>query len=157
MCLAQHIFASLSANVFPVEKHSMTMQANKALQGAAAQAALANAAATGAAHVILADPGQQPNTGVVLSIAPLLGADAAVDRSHPRWLHVHVRPPVRGLLKLLKVEYALYVLRSRQDCVVILDSLLRWTHMDLIILSLLQFQMLALCLLAGLWGQCLFA
>ena len=113
----------------------LTMQANKALQGAAAQAALANAAATGAAHVILADPGQQPNTGVVLSIAPLLGADAAVDRSHPRWLHIHVRPPVRGLLKLLKVECALYV---------------PW-------LQQLQCHMLTWYLLAGLWERYLFA
>ena len=80
------------------------MQANKALQGAAAQAALAKAAAKSVANVILADPGQQSNSAVVLSIAPLLGADTAVDRSHPRWLHVHVRPPVRGLLKLLKVQ-----------------------------------------------------
>jgi len=73
------------------------------LQGAAAQAALATAAATTVASVVLADPGQQSNTGVVLSLAPLLGANPEVDRLHPRWLHVHVRPHVRGLLKLLKV------------------------------------------------------
>ncbi|KAL0053901.1 hypothetical protein WJX82_000859 [Trebouxia sp. C0006] len=77
-------------------------QADRALQGAAAQAALATAAATTVASVVLADPGQQSNTGVVLSLAPLLGANPEVDRSHPRWLHVHVRPHVRGLLKLLK-------------------------------------------------------
>ncbi|KAL3156762.1 hypothetical protein ABBQ38_001037 [Trebouxia sp. C0009 RCD-2024] len=77
-------------------------QANKALQGAAAQAALARAAASTMASVVLADPGQQPNSGLVLSLAPLLGAAARVDTSHPKWLHVHVRPPVRGLLKLLK-------------------------------------------------------
>jgi len=80
------------------------LQADRALQGAAAQAALATAAATTVASVVLADPGQQSNTGVVLSLAPLLGANPKVDRSHPRWLHVHVRPHVRGLLKLLKVH-----------------------------------------------------
>ena len=78
------------------------------MQGAAAQAALATAAATTVASVVLADPGQQSNTGVVLSLAPLLGANPEVDRLHPRWLHVHVRPHVRGLLKLLKV-HALYL------------------------------------------------
>ena len=79
------------------------VQADRALQGAAGQAALARAAATSVASILLADPGQQPNSGVVLSLAPLLGADVEADRSHPRWLHVHVRPPVRSLLKLLKV------------------------------------------------------
>ncbi|DBA96507.1 hypothetical protein WJX77_007106 [Trebouxia sp. C0004] len=77
-------------------------QADRALQGAAAQAALATAAATTVASVVLADPGQHSNAGTVLSLAPLLGANPEVDRSHPRWLHVHVRPHVRGLLKLLK-------------------------------------------------------
>lgn len=79
------------------------LQVDRALQGAAAQAALGQAAVTSVASVVLADPGQQPNAGVVLSFAPLLGAGPQVDRSHPRWLHVHVRPHVRGLLKLLKV------------------------------------------------------
>lgn len=78
-------------------------QGSRALQGAAAQAALARAAASSMASVVLADPGQQPNSGLVLSLAPLMGAAAQVDSSHPKWLHVHVRPPVRGLLKLLKV------------------------------------------------------
>ena len=55
------------------------------------------------ASVVLADPGQQHKSGLVLSLAPLMGAAAQVDSSHPKWLHVHVRPPVRGLLKLLKV------------------------------------------------------
>lgn len=79
-------------------------QGSRALQGAAAQAALARAAATSMASVVLADPGQQPNSGLVLSLAPLMGAAAQVDSYHPKWLHVHVRPPVRGLLKLLKVH-----------------------------------------------------
>jgi hypothetical protein len=38
--------------------------------------------------------------GIVLSVAPLMGADPVIDPSHKRWLHVHVRPPVRGLLKV---------------------------------------------------------
>lgn len=84
-------------------------QASRALQGAAAQAALARAAATTMASVVLADPGQQPNSGLVLSLAPLMGAAAQVDSSHPKWLHVHVRPPVRGLLKLLKVGHGSYL------------------------------------------------
>lgn len=78
-------------------------QGNQALQGAAAQAALATAAASSMASVVLADPGQRHKSGLVLSLAPLMGAAAQVDSSHPKWLHVHVRPPVRGLLKLLKV------------------------------------------------------
>jgi hypothetical protein len=41
--------------------------------------------------------------GGVVSVAPLLGSQAAVDVQHKRWLHIHVRPPVRGLLKTLKV------------------------------------------------------
>lgn len=61
------------------------------------------------ASVVLADPGPTPLSGLVLSLAPLMGADAEVDRSHPKWLHVHVRPPVRGLLKLLKVRMQLHV------------------------------------------------
>ena len=81
----------------------MLAQGSRALQGAAAQAELARAAATSTASVVLADPGQQPSSGLVLSLAPLMGAAAQVDSSHPKWLHVHVRPPVRGLLKLLKV------------------------------------------------------
>lgn len=42
-------------------------------------------------------------TGLVLSVAPLLGAEASIDQQHGRWLHVHVRPHVRGLLKVIKV------------------------------------------------------
>lgn len=38
--------------------------------------------------------------GIVLSVAPLMGADPVIDPSHKRWLHIHVRPPVRGLLKV---------------------------------------------------------
>ncbi|MEW5299570.1 MAG: hypothetical protein WDW36_002571 [Sanguina aurantia] len=53
--------------------------------------------------VVLADPAPtRMNTGIVLSVAPLLGADPALDRSMGKWLHVHVRPSVRGLLKILQ-------------------------------------------------------
>ncbi len=53
--------------------------------------------------VVLAEAGPRPGGGRVLSVAPLLGAAASVDSSHPRWLHVHVRPPARGLLKTVRV------------------------------------------------------
>ncbi|GBF91765.1 hypothetical protein Rsub_04069 [Raphidocelis subcapitata] len=52
---------------------------------------------------VVADPSPtKPGTGVVLSVAPLLGADPAIDRNVGKWLHVHVRPSVRGLLRVLK-------------------------------------------------------
>ncbi|KAK9825468.1 hypothetical protein WJX81_005951 [Elliptochloris bilobata] len=44
--------------------------------------------------------------GSALSVAPLLGAAAAVDAAHPRWLHVHVRPPARGLVKTVRAASA---------------------------------------------------
>ncbi len=40
--------------------------------------------------------------GTVLSVAPLMGANPVIDPAHRRWLHIHVRPPVRGLLKVLR-------------------------------------------------------
>lgn len=80
-----------------------SLQGQNGLQGAAAQQALAQAAANSAATVLLAEPRQEAGSGAVLSLAPLVGADPQLDRAHPRWLHIHVRPPVRGLLKLLKV------------------------------------------------------
>jgi hypothetical protein len=53
---------------------------------------------------VLADPAPSKlNAGVVLSVAPLLGADPSVDKGVGKWLHVHVRPSVRGLLRVLKV------------------------------------------------------
>ena len=46
-------------------------------------------------------------------MAPLMGAEAAVDPGHRKWLHVHVRPPLRGLLKVLRViTPALFLLHS---------------------------------------------
>lgn len=56
---------------------------------------------------VLADPvPSKPNTGVVLSVAPLLGADPSQDKNVAKWLHVHVRPSVRGLLRVVKVQLA---------------------------------------------------
>lgn len=54
---------------------------------------------------VVADPSPtKPHAGVVLSVAPLLGANPSQDRGMPKWLHVHVRPSVRGLLRVLKVR-----------------------------------------------------
>lgn len=53
--------------------------------------------------IVLADHGPQADTGRVLSVAPLMGAAAASDAGHARWLHVKVRPPARGLLKAARV------------------------------------------------------
>lgn len=50
------------------------------------------------------DVGIDLGGGSALSVAPLLGAAAAVDAAHPRWLHVHVRPPARGLIKTVRVR-----------------------------------------------------
>ncbi|GLI58746.1 hypothetical protein VaNZ11_000502 [Volvox africanus] len=53
--------------------------------------------------VVLADPAPtRLNAGVVLSVSPLLGCDPSVNKNVAKWLHVHVRPSVRGLLRLLR-------------------------------------------------------
>ena len=66
---------------------------------AAAQAALLRCLPV----AVLADPSpSKPNAGVVLSVAPLLGADPVPDAKVSKWLHVHVRPSVRGLLRVLR-------------------------------------------------------
>jgi hypothetical protein len=53
---------------------------------------------------VLADPApSRPQSGVVLSVAPLLGARPYTDPQVGKWLHVHVRPSVRGLLRIIKV------------------------------------------------------
>ncbi|KXZ47441.1 hypothetical protein GPECTOR_35g879 [Gonium pectorale] len=52
---------------------------------------------------VLADPAPtRLNAGIVLSFSPLLGSDPSVDKSVAKWLRVHVRPSVRGLLRLLR-------------------------------------------------------
>jgi hypothetical protein len=57
-----------------------------------------------APSVVLAEAASGARSGRVLSVAPLLGAAASVDPGHARWLHVHVRPPARGLLKTVRVR-----------------------------------------------------
>lgn len=36
----------------------------------------------------------------MLSVAPLMGTEPDCDPVHAQWLHMHVRPPVRALLKV---------------------------------------------------------
>lgn len=55
--------------------------------------------------LLVADTGATPATALVLSVAPLMGAAPYVDERHPRWLHVFVRPPLRGLLKVLAASH----------------------------------------------------
>ena len=57
--------------------------------------------------MVLAEAGAGAKTGRALSVAPLLGAAATVDPGHARWLHVHVRPPARGLLKTVRVRHSM--------------------------------------------------
>ncbi|KAG2483345.1 hypothetical protein HYH03_017793 [Edaphochlamys debaryana] len=53
--------------------------------------------------VVLADPAPtRLNAGIALSVSPMLGCDPSVDKAVAKWLHVHVRPSVRGLLRLLR-------------------------------------------------------
>lgn len=47
------------------------------------------------------------DAGMVVAVAPLMGSAPHIDKAHGRWLHVHVRPPVRGLLKVVKVRLLL--------------------------------------------------
>ena len=53
---------------------------------------------------------------VVLSVAPLLGAHAHVDARRTKWLHVHVRPHARGLLKCVRVSMSIARLQIAHDC-----------------------------------------
>ena len=50
-----------------------------------------------------ASPRSKPG-GTVLSVAPLMGCEPDADPVHSQWLHVHVRPPVRALLKARSVQ-----------------------------------------------------
>lgn len=40
--------------------------------------------------------------GIVAAASPLMGAEATVDKKVSKWVHVHVRPSVRGLLRVLR-------------------------------------------------------
>ncbi|KAK9868863.1 hypothetical protein WJX84_001280 [Apatococcus fuscideae] len=62
------------------------------------------AAATSMPCIVLAEPSPIPGTGMVVAVAPLMGSAPHIDKAHGRWLHVHVRPPVRGLLKVVKAS-----------------------------------------------------
>ena len=53
---------------------------------------------------------------VVLSVAPLLGAHAHVDARRAKWLHVHVRPHARGLLKCVRVSMCIAQSHIARDC-----------------------------------------
>jgi hypothetical protein len=52
-----------------------------------------------------ASPRSKPG-GTVLSVAPLMGCEPDADPVHAQWLHVHVRPPVRALLKVRRHQKA---------------------------------------------------
>ena len=41
---------------------------------------------------------------VVLSVSPLLGSGPYTDPSYHRWLHAHVRPSVKGLMRMLRTS-----------------------------------------------------
>ena len=57
--------------------------------------------------IVLADTSpSRPQAGIVLSVSPLLGAAPRTDEAVPKWLHVHVRPSVRGLLRTIRVRAA---------------------------------------------------
>ena len=64
--------------------------------------------ASGPAKALTAGAKRKSNcswlAGTILSVAPLLGASPSLDASHKRWLHVHVRPHARGMLKTVKVS-----------------------------------------------------
>lgn len=47
--------------------------------------------ASAAPVLLVAEQGSKPETGLVLSVAPLMGAAPRVDERHARWLHVEVR------------------------------------------------------------------
>lgn len=60
---------------------------------------------------VLADPGKAAGAdnattnaarATVLSVAPLVSTEASPDANVPRWLHVHVRPSLRGLMRVVR-------------------------------------------------------
>jgi len=86
------------AGVALTKLHDYLMDAN-AIQSAAARASVLHSSPA----VVLADPAPtRLNAGIVLSVSPMLGADPVVDKNVGKWLHVHVRPSVRGLLRVLR-------------------------------------------------------
>lgn len=86
--------------------HHHSSSPGSAAAAAASQASLLRSLPVG----VLADPSpSRPQAGVVLSVAPLLGAHPYADPQVGKWLHVHVRPSVRGLLRIIKVRQVQYV------------------------------------------------
>jgi len=54
--------------------------------------------------IVLAEPAPtRLNYGIVMATAPLLGANPFADANVPRWLHMHVRPTVKGLLRVVRL------------------------------------------------------
>lgn len=55
--------------------------------------------------IVLAEPAPtRLNYGVVMATAPLLGCNPFADANVPRWLHIHVRPTVKGLLRVVRLS-----------------------------------------------------
>lgn len=53
--------------------------------------------------IVLAEPAPtRLHAGIVVATAPLMGSQPFQDPNVNRWLHVHVRPSVRGLLRLVR-------------------------------------------------------
>ncbi|KAL4427887.1 hypothetical protein ABPG75_001976 [Micractinium tetrahymenae] len=87
---------------FAVEGLPAHMKAGQAADLSLLKPSVLQQVAASAPVLLVADPGTKPETGLVLSVAPLMGALPQVDAKHARWLHVKVRPPLRGLLKVLQ-------------------------------------------------------
>ena len=93
--------------VTPMQGHARTSAAEGDASAEAASPTVIEAAdlLQSSPCVVLAEAAARPGSGRALSVAPLLGAFASVDPGHQRWLHVHVRPPARGLLKTVRVRF----------------------------------------------------
>ncbi len=68
--------------------------------------------AASAPVLLVADPGSKPETGLVLSVAPLMGALPRVDARHPRWLHVQVGRVGAWLANVLVLAWQAQVLAA---------------------------------------------
>lgn len=99
---------ALSSYYFPASCIAVAGSALHAEGATAASSASALAACLPVA--VLADPAPTKlNAGVVLSVAPLLGTEPRCDAQVPRWLHLHVRPSLRGLLRVVKARWCMYL------------------------------------------------
>lgn len=60
---------------------------------------LTNTPCPGSSTIILAEPSAlSMGMGTIISTAPVAGSDPIIDKGHPSWLHVRVRPPLNSLL-----------------------------------------------------------